>query len=163
MNSRIPLQADHLLAALNEAGVDFLVVGGFAVGAHGFPRGTKDLDVVPEPSRKNLSRLAVLLKDLDAELLGLHEFSDEEVVQPDLEGLSAGGNFVLATSMGRLDIMQFLAPDYEYSKLKDRAIEERVFGQPVKICGYEDLIAMKRAAGRPEDLIDLQRLKEARG
>lgn len=158
----IPLQADRLLAELNQAKIRFLVVGGFAVSAHGYPRGTKDLDIVPDPDPENLSRLADLLVRLEAELLGTEDLSPDELIQPDLQGLSNGGNFVLATSLGRLDIMQFLTPEFEFSQLLEGSIEETVFGQPVRICGYEDLVTMKRAAGRPEDLIDLERLSEAR-
>ena len=163
MTPGIPLQADRLLAELNEAGIEFLVIGGFAVSAHGYPRGTKHLDIVPEPGAENLARLADLLVRLEAELLGTEDLSSNELIQPDLAGLSGGGNFVLGTSLGRLDIMQFLVPEMEYGDLLEGSIEETVFGQPVRICGYEDLVTMKRAAGRPEDLIDLERLGEARG
>lgn len=162
MTGRIPLKADRLLERLNQFEVEFLVIGGFAVSAHGFPRGTKDLDIVPAPHPDNLSRLADVLVELDADLLGMEEFDADEVVRPDLEGLLDGGNFVLATSLGRLDIMQFVAPDIGYLDLVVAAIDDHVFGQPVRICGYEDLIAMKKAADRPEDRIDIQRLEEAR-
>jgi hypothetical protein len=47
-----------LLEALHEAGVDLVVIGGVAVGAHGFIRGTEDLDVVPDPDPDNLVRLS---------------------------------------------------------------------------------------------------------
>lgn len=92
----------------------------------------------------------------------MEEFAEEEVVRPDAAGLEMGGNFVLATSCGRLDIMQLVEPDLEYADLDSAAVEDEVFGHPVRFCGFDHLIAMKEAAARPEDLIDLQRLRESR-
>jgi hypothetical protein len=157
-----PLDVEGLLAALEEAKVHFVVIGGFAVGAHGYPRATKDLDIVPDPAPENLERLAGLLSDLNASVLGMEEFAKEEVVQPDAAGLEMGGNFVLATSRGRLDIMQLIGPDLEYADLDSAAVEDEVFGHRVRFCGFDHLVAMKEAAGRPEDEIDLKRLRESR-
>lgn len=157
-----PLDVEGLLAALDEAGVRFVVIGGFAVGAHGFPRATKDLDIVPDPEPKNLKRLASVLTDLNASVLGMEEFAAEEVVQPDAAGLEMGGNFVLTTSRGRLDVMQVVGPDLEFADLESASVEDEVFGHRVRFCGFDHLVAMKEAASRPEDLIDLQRLRESR-
>jgi hypothetical protein len=157
-----PLDVEGLLAALEGAEVDFVVIGGFAVGAHGFPRATKDLDIVPDPDPENLARLASVLSALEASVLGMEEFSEVEVPQPDADGLAMGGNFVLATSRGRLDVMQIIGPDLEYSDLDRAAVEDEVFGHRVRFCGFDHLVAMKESAGRPEDMIDLQRLRESR-
>jgi len=157
-----PLDVEGLLSALEAAEIRFVVIGGFAVGAHGYPRATKDLDIVPDPDPENLERLASLLTDLNASVLGTEEFAKDEVVQPDADGLAMGGNFVLATSHGRLDIMQLIGPDLEYADLDSAAVEDEVFGHRVRFCGFDHLIAMKEAAGRPEDEIDLQRMRESR-
>jgi hypothetical protein len=158
-----PFDAEKLFAALVAAEVRFIVIGGFAVSAHGYLRGTKDLDIVPDPDPENLHRLAHALSGLDARIMGMEEFSDEEVVQPDLAGLAMGGNFVLTTSYGRLDILQLVSPDFEYQDLDAAAFEEVVLGHHVRFCGYEDLVKMKEAAGRLEDELDLKRLRAARG
>lgn len=50
-----PLDVKGLLSALEAAEVRFVVIGGFAVGAHGYPRATKDLDIVPDPDLENLA------------------------------------------------------------------------------------------------------------
>ncbi len=55
-----------LLRGLRERGVEFVLIGGFAVGFHGYRRATKDVDIVPEPSRENLTRLWLALEELDA-------------------------------------------------------------------------------------------------
>lgn len=157
-----PLDVEALLSALERAEVRFVVIGGFAVGAHGYLRATKDLDIVPDPDPENLGRLADLLAELNASVLGVEDFSEDEVVQPDAGGLEMGGNFVMTTAHGRLDIMQLIGPDLEYADLDAAAVEDEVFGHRVRFCGFDHLVAMKESAGRPEDEIDLKRLRESR-
>ena len=162
MSQEQPFEGEPLLAALAAADVRYIVIGGFAVTAHGFSRTTEDLDVVPDPDPENLRRLAGVLAEVDAEVLGMEEFAEEEIVRLDAAGLEMGGNFVLTTKHGRFDVMQLVSPDFEYSDLDGAAIEDEVFGHPVRFCGYEHLVAMKEAAGRDQDLIDLRKLREAR-
>ena len=105
-------QADELLLlALREAQVRFVVIGGIAVGVHGYLRATKDLDVVPDPEPENLARLSSLLRELDAEHVGVADFAaDEFPYDPtDPEQLAQGANFRLETRLGPLDIMQWVA------------------------------------------------------
>lgn len=163
MTENLSLDGEPLLAALEDAGIRFIVIRGFAVSAHGYLRATKDLDIVPAPDQDNLSRLADLLGQVGAEVLGMDEFAKEELPDPrDPEALALGGNFVLATKHGRLDVMQLIGPDLEYSDLDAAAIEDEVFGHRVRFCGYRHLVAMKEAAGRDQDLEDLKKLREIR-
>lgn len=163
MSEEGALEARSLLAALGDGGVDFIVIGGLAVGAHGFPRATKDIDIVPDPSPENLTRLSEVLAKLDYSIIGGEEFEPAELVQPDVEGLLGGGSWVLRTRFGRLDILQHVEPDLSYDALDRNAIEDEVFGSRIRFCGYGDLIAMKRAAGRGQDLVDIERLEMVRG
>jgi len=57
-----------LLESLHEKGVRFVVIGGVAVAAHGYVRGTEDLDLVPDPDPENLKHLAEALSALDSTL-----------------------------------------------------------------------------------------------
>ena len=59
--------------------------------------------------------------------------------------------------------MQLVGPDLEYDDLDSAAVEDEVFDHRVRFCGFDHLIAMKEAAGRPEDEVDLKRLRESRG
>lgn len=158
-----PLDPGGLIRVLNAGNVAFIVIGGFAVGAHGLPRATKDLDIVPDPAPDNLQRLAQVLEEIDAEIMGSDEFDPDELPASNpSEMLNLGGNIVLVTKLGRLDVFQLVEPEMEYEKLLPASVSGQVFGQTVRFCGYEDLVKMKEAAGRPEDLLDLQRLREIR-
>ncbi len=157
------LNPEPLLRALHDASVQHIVIGGFAVNAHGVIRPSKDLHIVPDPDPENLERPAPLLAELDARHVGLGDFeADEFPFDPTRpEDLLAGANFRLETRLGDLDVMQWVAgidTDPAYAALAADAIEGELDGIRVRVCGLEHLIAMKRAAGRPRDLDDLQRL-----
>lgn len=153
-----------ILAELDRAGVEFLVIGGVAVGFHGYVRATKDVDVVPDPDPQNIQRLAELLRELDAEIEGAEDFKGEELPDPlDPEALGLGGNWVLRTRLGRFDIMQWIGESPLWEMLSPAAIEAEIDGLSIKFASYEDLVTLKEMAGRPEDLADLQRLRQARG
>lgn len=153
-----------ILGELAREGVEFLIIGGVAVGFHGYVRATKDVDVVPAPHPRNLERLARVLRELDAEIEGAEEFASEGLPDPlDPAALGLGGNWVLRTRLGRLDIMQWIGEESLWEKLSAGAIEAEIGDLAVKVVSYEDLVVLKEEAGRPEDLTDLQRLREARG
>jgi predicted nucleotidyltransferase len=157
------LDIQAILRELVEGQVEFLLIGGVAVGYHGHVRATKDVDVVPAPDRANLERLAEVLKDLDARVEGAEDFDEGELPDPlDSAALELGGNWVLSTRLGRLDVMQWIGDRPLWAELSPQAIEDTVGDLPIKILSYEDLIRLKELAGRPEDLADLQRLREAR-
>jgi hypothetical protein len=154
-----------LLRALHERGIEHIVVGGFAVNAHGFIRVTKDLDIVPSPAEANLEKLAEMLRDLDARILDTDDFTRQEMPADPTRtaDLAMGGNFCVLTGLGRLDVMQWLSgvdTDNLYGELNSDSVEGSVDRVPVRVCSLEHLLAMKRAAGRPQDLEDLRRLGE---
>lgn len=154
-----PLRADAILNLLVDHGVEFVVIGGLALAPHGYVRGTKDLDIVPGPDRTNLERLAAVLRVLEASV-DLGDIAAEELgIAPDEEGLTAGGNWVLDTRYGRLDVLQEVAGLRDYEQLRAGAIE--ING--VLYAGFDELVSMKAAAGRPEDLRDIGALHAARG
>lgn len=160
------LEAEPLLGVLADHKVEYLVVGGFAVSAHGFPRATKDIDICPEPSDANLGRLADALADLHAELIRLEELEGEFDLEPNLEGLKLGGNWVLMTRHGRLDVMQHLKGLGEegggWAELRPHAVRRTFLGHETLFCSYEDLVKMKTAAGRDQDKVDIRTLKAQR-
>jgi predicted nucleotidyltransferase len=158
------LDIPGVLAELNRDEVEFIVIGGVAVGFHGYVRATKDVDIVPAPDSANILRLTRLLRRLDAQIEGAEEFEDQELPDPlDPAVLGQGGNWVLRTQLGRVDIMQWIGDDALWEKLAPAAVEANVDDLAFKVVSYGDLVTLKEIAGRPEDLTDLQRLRQARG
>lgn len=118
---------------------------------------------MPDPSGENLDRLADMLRDLDVVILDTADFTAQEMpADPTRRAdLEMGGNFCLLTSLGRLDVMQWLSgieAEDLYREFDPDAVEGNVEDIPVRVCSLEHLRAMKRAAGRPQDLEDLKRL-----
>ncbi len=148
--------ADEILLALAEHGVDFVVVGGIAVQTHGYIRGTHDVDIVARPTTLNFSRVSEALADLGGELrtLGTLKLTDpNQMVRAPL--------IPVITTAGPLDIVHvdhIAGSPGDYDRLRDSALKVRVRGHEVAVAGLEDLIRMKRAAGRDQDLADIEAL-----
>ena len=158
------LRPEPLLQALVAAGVQFVIIGGFSLAAHGIVRATKDIDIVPDPEPVNLSRLAEALRTLDAEPLLADDFDPAEIgIVLDEAGLALGGNWVLRTRFGRLDVMQDVRGVRSYADLRARAvITELPDVGHLAFAGIDDLVAMKSAADRPQDRLDIADLERAR-
>lgn len=157
------LDPQPLLRFLHERNVAHIIIGGVAVAAHGYPRPTIDLDVVPNPDRSNLTRLSNALRELHAVAAEGDEFAAAESPMDacDVDDLAGGGNFRLDTDLGPLDVMQWIAGiDVEdlYGELDARALTFTLDNVPLRYCGLGHLRAMKQAAGRPRDLDDLEHL-----
>lgn len=162
------LRAWELLGALVDCNVEFFVIGGLAVGVYGYERGTKDVDVVPEPTFENLTRLHSALRELEAEPIEIGDFRPEELPYPlSPEGLAQGGNWAILTRAGRIDVMQYidglLETPEDYRELAARAMPLETQVGTVHFVGYDDLLRMKYAEARDVDLIDIRALREARG
>jgi len=163
-----PLDPEALLRCFAEAELRYVLVGGFAVNAYGVIRATKDMDICPDPERANLRRLAGVLRELDAVQMGMEEFDAAELPfdPTSVDDLARGGNFRLATRLGNLDVMQWLSgipEDLAYPTLAGDSIVAELAGLFVPVCSLRQLRAMKRAAGRPQDLQDLADLAIAQG
>lgn len=147
----IPLDATAILRALDDHHVDYVVIGGIAVQTHGHTRTTQDLDLVPEPSPGNLARLGDALTALGARPVG--------TTRPARIEIPAAGVLELDTDVGGVDVHLDPPGAAPYAALRARALKVDL-DVPVLVAGRDDLIAIKRASGRPIDRSDLLALTE---
>jgi hypothetical protein len=148
-----------LLRRLTEAGVDFVVVGGVAVILQAAPRLTRDLDICYATTSENLEQLGRVLIQIGATLRDVEE--DPPFV-PDARTLRKTEMLTLSTREGNLNLLVRPAGSPTYERLRSRADRMDIDGLPVAVAAVTDLIEMKRAAGRPQDLVDLELLEIAR-
>jgi hypothetical protein len=148
-----------LLEALNAGGVRYVVIGGVAVGAHGYVRGTEDhLDLVPDPDPENLKLLIDALTNLESTLPTVAERPFDAAT--DAGVIRRGGNVTTMTRFGGLDIVQRARGVPSYSQLISDAVGSELLGVPVLICSLGRLREMKLAQGREQDRADLANLPE---
>ena len=138
-----------LLQALNDAGAEYLVVGGYAVIEHTEPRYTKDIDVWVNSTRENAGRVLEALKQYGAPVADL---SIEYLTSDD-------AFFQIGVEPVRIDIIVNLLA-MNFAECWDRRLVAETDGIPVNFIGIRDLIKNKKASGRPMDLVDVERLKK---
>ena len=145
---------EAILEALVGGAVEFVVIGGLAAIAHGSRRMTRDIDIVVSPDDENLARLEAALGDLGAVQL-VEQPGEKEIEPADIAMIALGTTLHTRSPAGRLDIVGAPAGAAPFPELKRRAISSKVGGVQVMVAGLDDLIAMKRASGRPLDLQDI--------
>jgi hypothetical protein len=149
------LEAEEMLRRLTAGGVDFVVIGGIALVLLGSPRMTRDLDIVFAPDDGNLDALGRVLVNLDARLRDV----DEDVpFVPDGATLGNTQLLTLVTSAGWFDVHRSVDGAPPYAQLRRRAERCDLEDFSVLVASPDDMIAMKQAAGRLQDLIDVETL-----
>ena len=148
------------MGVLLRHGVRFVVIGGVAGRLWGSPTLTNDVDICCDRSESNLDRLAKALSELDARLRGV---DDDVPFILDAESLARGQNFTFTTTLGPLDVLGLPAGVDGFDELSANAVTfDLGDGLSVDVCDLDDLIRMKRAAGRPKDRIELEVLGAVR-
>jgi hypothetical protein len=151
------LRTGAIFEVLTAHGVEFVVVGGVAVQAHGYIRSTADVDIVPRPTLLNLSRLGEALVELEA----TPRRGSAAVNLSNPQVLKRHPMIALVTRDGRLDVVSIehlVGAPRAYDELDSRALVIRLAEIEVRVCGLDDLLRMKRAAGRQQDRIDIAAL-----
>lgn len=136
----------EFIGYLNQQGVRYLVVGGYALGFHGHPRYTKDLDLWVERTPENADKLALALADF-----GLPFTADEK------QAFMNGGPIRIGRPPNLLDIIgppDGVAFDECYQRRETTTFE----GLVIHFIGRQDFIQNKRASGRLRDLADVEDL-----
>ena len=144
------LGVGSILERLVGAGVDFVLIGGIAGLAHGSAYPTFDLDIAYARDRPNLGRLAKALEGLDA---SLRDAPGDLPVTLDSTALDRAALLTLNTRFGPLDLLSELEGVGSYEALRSGAVVTTIEAVAVRVATLDHLIAMKRAAGRPKDVL----------
>ena len=137
-----------MLKCLNKAGVDYIMVGGWAVNLHGYVRATIDLDIWILADQENARKVYAALGEFGAPL---GEVKPEDFAQD-------GTIFQIGVAPCRIDVINKI-DGVKYAEASSRAIQKTIEGIPVRIISLEDLIVNKRASGRTKDLADVEILE----
>ena len=137
-----------MLRCLNKAGVDYIMVGGWAVNLHGYVRATIDLDIWILADQENARKVYAALGEFGA---SLGQVKPEDFAQD-------GTIFQIGVAPCRIDVINKI-DGVKYAEASPRAIQKTIEGVPVRIISREDLIVNKRASGRTKDLADAEILE----
>jgi predicted nucleotidyltransferase len=147
------LDVEEMLRRLTSAGVDFVVIGGIALVLSGSARLTRDLDIAFAPDPENLVVLGKALMQLDARL---REVEEDIPFVPDERTLANVGLLTLTTTAGWLDVHREVDGSPPYDLLRKNADRVDLGDFAVLVASPDDMIAMKRAAGRRQDIADIE-------
>jgi predicted nucleotidyltransferase len=150
---------NQLIQRLCDAGIDFVIVGGFAATLHGSSLVTRDLDVCAVLSSENVEKLREALRDLRP----AHRFTPQnlsflEIPEPGVPML----NLYLRTEIGPIDVLGSILGIGEFERVRAGAIEIELFGRHCLVISLDDLIRAKEAVGREKDLLAVKELKAIR-
>jgi hypothetical protein len=142
----------ELCNLFNAHSVEYLVVGGQAVIAHGYPRLTKDMDLLVRPTASNGSRILSALAEFGAgsEGLGTQQFEDPRTV------------LMLGRDPFRVDILTDI-PGVTFEEAWSSRIYVTLDAVKLPVIGKAELIKNKRAVGRLQDLADAEELEKIEG
>lgn len=140
----------ELLGCLNQHKVKYMIVGGYAVMKYSEPRYTKDVDLLVEASKANSKRLVQALLEFGAPVdnLSPHEFAQE------------GTMYFMGLAPNRVDILTRIK-GVKFLQAYKTAESGTLFGVKVKFISKANLVKAKRASGRPQDLLDLEKLQNS--
>ncbi len=137
-----------MLSGLSDSGVEFLLVGAYAMAAHGHPRATGDLDIWVRANPENAVKVLVALSRFGAPL---HDLTIEDLATP-------GIIFQIGVEPSRIDILTEIS-GVIFSDAWERKILIEMNGCSMSVIGLEDLIKNKHAAGRAKDIADVETLE----
>ncbi len=143
-----------VVTAANEVGLPYVIIGGFAVIANQYVRGTEDVDLLIADDRSLDSLLSRFFERIEARrggsLLPQRAISEAEALRVD-------------SRFGQVDLLREGPPPVDFKTVADAAINLTYHGQPARVASLASLVALKRIAGRPRDLLDLSELERIHG
>ena len=143
----LPPDFSEFLRLLNAHRVDYLIVGGYAVAFHGHPRATADIDIWVPMREDTAQQLVTVLRAFGFDV---PQLSTELFLRPDQV-------IRLGTPPLRIELLTTIA-GVDFDACDARAVHTTFDGVPVRVIALDDLKTNKRAAGRHQDLADLDHL-----
>jgi hypothetical protein len=145
-----------VVADATAARLPHVVIGGFAVIAHGYPRSTKDSDLLVPDGEDADAAIVRFLGLTDA-----RRYSDgKELAEADVRGAQ---HLRVETRHGVVDIMRGGLPPLDYDTVSAHAMTASLRGIEMRVAGLPSLVGFKRLAGRKQDLADLEALERVNG
>jgi len=140
---------EELFRLFEKRSVEYMVVGGYAVAFHGYPRFTKDIDIFFDASEENIERLRNSLVAFGFEHQDLPEeaFSDQDNV------------LAFGVEPSRVDLLSDI-DGVKFSEAKPNAVQGTYGGVKIVFIGLDDLIKNKKASGRSQDKVDAEKLEQ---
>lgn len=143
-----------VITAANETGLPYVVIGGFAVIANQYVRGTEDVDLLIRGDHSLDDTLYRFLDRIDAQRGG---------VRPRPGAIRIAETMRVDSRFGPVDLLREGDPPVDFASVSDAAIELTYHGQPARVASLASLVAFKRIAGRPRDQLDLTELERIHG
>lgn len=159
------LSLDTIFSALNAANVRYLVAGGFAVVAHGHVRFTADLDLVLDLGEANARRALEVLRSLDFRPrvpVPIEQFADAQSRQSWIETKNMTVFSLFSPLHPATEIDLFVQEPFDFAAAYERAPRLQLGGVAVPVVPLDELLKMKREAGRVRDLQDVAALEQLR-
>ena len=147
----MPINPDYreLFRTFFEEKVEYLIVGAYAVTYYAEPRYTTDLDILIRPTLENATKTLAALKRFEAPLT---DIKAEDLTDPELV-------YRIGVEPNRIDILMSIT-GIAFEEAWQHRVQSTYGGVPIYLISREDLITAKKASGRPQDLLDLERLLE---
>ncbi|MBI2639010.1 nucleotidyltransferase [Candidatus Peregrinibacteria bacterium] len=152
-----------VFSELQKSGVKYLVVGGVAVNLYGYSRFTGDIDILLTLDSSNLSKMEKVMKKLgyvERLPVQLHELKDKKKVKKWLKEKGMTAYTFISSKKPQLDIDILVGYSLDFKKFYKNRTVIKVWGMNLSVISFDDLILMKKKAGREKDLLDLQALLE---
>ena len=132
---------EALIAALNKHQVEFIIVGAYAVGYHGYLRATEDIDILVKPIPKNATRVSAALKDFNGVEVNPAEIKEKTMIEL---GIKPNALHIITTITG-----------VTWEKAWTTRVQSEFGDQPAAFLSKECVIESKRTVGRDKDNLDL--------
>jgi hypothetical protein len=143
-----------VITAANEVGLPFVVIGGFAVIANEYVRGTEDVDLLISGDHTLDGKLSRFLERIDAHRNG-------EPIPP--RAIATAETMRVDSRFGQVDLLREGDPPVDFASVSSTAIELSFHNQIARVASLASLVSFKRIAGRPRDQLDLTELERIHG